>query len=89
MSDADRTTPERTVYAVEEFNGRLRSYLQRVRAVWVEGEVSGLRRNDAWATVFLTLKGQSGASLAGADAAPSVRRDRARAPRRGARPGVR
>ncbi len=63
MSDADPTTPERTVYAVEEFNGRLRSYLQRVRSVWVEGEVSGLRRNDAWATVFLTLKGQSGASL--------------------------
>ncbi len=64
MSTAEPPTPEqRTVYAVEEFNGRLRSYLQRVRSVWVEGEVSGLRRNDAWATVFLTLKGQSGASL--------------------------
>lgn len=56
-------TDERTIYSVEEFNRRLRGYVQRVRAVWVEGEVSGLRRNEAWATVFLTLKGPSGAAL--------------------------
>ena len=60
---ADEQQSERTVYAVEEFNGRLRRYLQRVKGVWVEGEVSELRRNDAWATVFLTLKGPTGASL--------------------------
>jgi exodeoxyribonuclease VII large subunit len=63
VSAGESSTTERTVYAVEEFNGRLRSYLRRVQGVWVEGEVSGLRRNDAWATVFLTLKGPSGASL--------------------------
>ena len=35
-----------------------------MREVWVEGEVAELRRNPAWATVFLTLKdAQSGASL--------------------------
>jgi exodeoxyribonuclease VII large subunit len=54
---------ERRVYPVEEFNRRLRGYLRRVRGVWVEGEVSELRRTDAWATVFFTLKGAGGAAL--------------------------
>jgi exodeoxyribonuclease VII large subunit len=54
---------ERKVYPVAAFNGRLRDYLRRVRGVWVEGEVGELRRNEAWATVFFTLKDQSGASL--------------------------
>lgn len=54
---------ERRVYPVEAFNARLRGYVQRVRGVWVEGEVTSLRRNQAWATVFLTLKGGTGASL--------------------------
>lgn len=54
---------ERKVYPVEAFNARLRGYLQRVRGVWVEGEVTSLRRNEAWATVFLTLKGPTGSSL--------------------------
>jgi len=53
----------RKVYPVAAFNGRLREYLRRVRGVWVEGEVGELRRNEAWATVFFTLKGQTGASL--------------------------
>lgn len=64
MSDPDPAGDgERRVYAVEAFNARLRGYVQRVRGVWVEGEVSGLRRNEAWATVFLTLKGETGATL--------------------------
>ncbi|MGL6279684.1 MAG: exodeoxyribonuclease VII large subunit, partial [Gaiella sp.] len=54
---------ERTVYPVEAFNARLRGYLQRVRGVWVEGEIGALRRNEAWATVFPTLKGATGATL--------------------------
>lgn len=54
---------DRKVYPVAAFNARLRGYLRRVRGVWVEGEVSGLRRNEAWATVFLTLKGADGSSL--------------------------
>ena len=56
---------ERKVYGVAEFNRRLATYLARVRDVWVEGEVSELRRSAAWATVFLTLKdARTGACLA-------------------------
>ena len=55
---------ERKVYAVSAFNRRLAGYVGRVRDVWVEGEVAELRRNPAWATVFLTLKdAQTGACL--------------------------
>jgi exodeoxyribonuclease VII large subunit len=54
----------RKVYPVAAFNRRLAGYLARVRDVWVEGEVSDLRRSSAWATVFLTLKDPgSGACL--------------------------
>lgn len=65
MSGGEETVgaQERRVYAVEEFNARLRGYVQRVKGVWVEGEVSELRRSDAWTSVFFTLKGPSGASL--------------------------
>jgi exodeoxyribonuclease VII large subunit len=56
---------ERKVYTVAAFNRRLAGYVGRVRDVWVEGEVSELRRNPAWATVFLTLKdAETGACLA-------------------------
>ena len=55
---------ERKVYGVAEFNRRLAGYVGRVRDVWVEGEVAELRRNPAWASVFLTLKdARSGACL--------------------------
>ena len=55
---------ERKVYAVSAFNRRLAGYVGRVRDVWVEGEVAELRRNPAWATVFLTLKdARTGACL--------------------------
>ncbi len=50
---------ERKVYSVAEFNRRLSTYLGRVRDVWIEGEISELRRSSAWATVFLTLKDAS------------------------------
>ena len=56
---------ERKVYTVAAFNRRLAGYVGRVRDVWVEGELSELRRNPAWATVFLTLKdAETGACLA-------------------------
>lgn len=59
------TPAERKVYGVAEFNRRLAAYLARVRDVWVEGEISELRRSAAWATVFLTLKdAHTGACLA-------------------------
>lgn len=44
------------MYPVGAFNQRLKAYVGRVHNVWVEGEVSELRRNPAWANVFLTLK---------------------------------
>jgi exodeoxyribonuclease VII large subunit len=54
---------DRKVYPVAAFNGRLREYLRRIKDVWVEGEVRELRRNDAWATVFLTLCGEGESRL--------------------------
>jgi exodeoxyribonuclease VII large subunit len=54
---------DRKVYPVAAFNGRLREYLRRVKRIWVEGEVSELRRNEAWATVFLTLCGAGDSRL--------------------------
>lgn len=64
VSGADVEAQEgRRVYTVAAFNTRLRGYLRRVQNVWVEGEVGELRRNEAWATVFLTLKDESGSTL--------------------------
>jgi exodeoxyribonuclease VII large subunit len=55
---------ERKVYTVAAFNRRLAGYVGRVRDVWVEGEVSELRRSPAWGTVFVTLKdARTGACL--------------------------
>ena len=47
---------DRRVYTVAAFNRGIAGYLGRLPAVWVEGEVTELRRNEAWATVFLTLR---------------------------------
>ena len=47
---------ERKVYTVSAFNQGVSRYLGKLPAVWVEGEVTELRRNEAWATVFLVLK---------------------------------
>ncbi len=47
---------DRKVYTVSAFNRGVSSYIGRIPAVWVEGEVTELRRNEAWATVFLTLR---------------------------------
>ena len=58
------TAGERKVYGVAEFNRRLAGYVGRVKDVWVDGEVSELKRNPAWANVFLTLKdAETGACL--------------------------
>jgi exodeoxyribonuclease VII large subunit len=55
---------ERKVYSVSAFNRGVSRYIGRLPAVWVEGEVTELRRNPAWATVFLTLKDpRTGATL--------------------------
>jgi exodeoxyribonuclease VII large subunit len=58
------TGGERKVYSVSAFNRGVALYLGRLPAVWVEGEVTELRRNPAWANVFLMLKDpRTGASL--------------------------
>jgi exodeoxyribonuclease VII large subunit len=55
---------DRKVFSVSAFNEGIGIYLGRLPALWVEGEVTELRRNDAWAFVFLTLKDPgSGACL--------------------------
>ncbi len=55
---------DRRVYPVSAFNRGLAWYLGRLPVVWVEGEVTELRRRHAWANVFLTLKeGATGTSL--------------------------
>src|SRR5919106_449572 len=55
---------ERKVYTVSAFTRGVARYLGKLPAVWVEGEVTELRRNPAWATVFLTLKDpRTGATL--------------------------
>ena len=47
---------DRKVFTVSSFNRGIAMYLAKLPAVWVEGEVTELRRNEAWATVFVTLK---------------------------------
>jgi exodeoxyribonuclease VII large subunit len=47
---------DRKVFTVSAFNRGIGMHLGRLPPVWVEGEVTELRRNEAWANVFLTLK---------------------------------
>jgi exodeoxyribonuclease VII large subunit len=56
---------ERKVFTVSAFNRGIGMHLGRLPTVWVEGEVTELRHNRAWANVFLTLKDpKTGATLA-------------------------
>jgi exodeoxyribonuclease VII large subunit len=55
---------DRKVYTVSSFNRGVARWLGRLPEIWVEGEVTELRRNEAWANVFLTLKDpRTGATL--------------------------
>jgi exodeoxyribonuclease VII large subunit len=47
---------DKTVYSVGAFNRGVSQWLGRLPTVWVEGEVTELRRHTRWASVFLTLK---------------------------------
>lgn len=47
---------DRTVYSVSAFNRGVAQWLGRLPTVWVEGEVTELRRHERWASVFFTLK---------------------------------
>jgi exodeoxyribonuclease VII large subunit len=46
----------RKVYSVRAFNRGVATYLQKLPTLWVEGEVTELRRQERWATVYFTLK---------------------------------
>ena len=55
---------DRKVYSVSAFNRGVADWLSRLPTVWVEGEVTELKRQRAWASVFFTLKDpMDGASL--------------------------
>jgi exodeoxyribonuclease VII large subunit len=47
---------DRRVFTVSAFNRGVGDWLSRLPTVWVEGEVTELRRQDRWQSVFLTLK---------------------------------
>jgi len=47
---------DRKVYSVASFNRGVAEWLQRLPTIWVEGEVTELRRNARWQSVFFTLK---------------------------------
>jgi exodeoxyribonuclease VII large subunit len=56
---------DRKVYSVASFNAGVASWLARLPTVWVEGEVTELRRQERWASVFLTLKDPQDGSCLG------------------------
>jgi exodeoxyribonuclease VII large subunit len=47
---------DRKVFSVSAFNRGISTWLQRLPTVWVEGEVTELKRNARWQSVFFTLK---------------------------------
>jgi exodeoxyribonuclease VII large subunit len=53
---------DRTVYSVAAFNGGVSDWLSRLPSVWVEGEVTELRRQARWQMVFFTLKEMNGSA---------------------------
>jgi exodeoxyribonuclease VII large subunit len=56
---------DRKVYTVSAFNRGVADWLGRLPTVWVEGEVTELRRHPNWQSVFWTLKDpDEGACLA-------------------------
>jgi exodeoxyribonuclease VII large subunit len=59
-----REVEGRKVYTVRAFNGGVAAYLGKLPTLWIEGEVTELRRQERWASVFFTLKDpEDGATL--------------------------
>jgi exodeoxyribonuclease VII large subunit len=56
---------DRTVYSVAAFNRGVAQWLGRLPTLWVEGEVTELRRHERWASVFFTLKDPADGSCVG------------------------
>jgi len=56
---------DRKVYTVSSFNRGVAMWLKRLPNLWIEGELTELRRNEAWGSVYFTLKDpQTQATLA-------------------------
>ena len=47
---------DRKVYTVGAFNRGVADWVARLPTVWIEGELTELRRHPGWANVFFTLK---------------------------------
>jgi exodeoxyribonuclease VII large subunit len=47
---------DRKVYTVAGFNRGVSDWVSRLPTLWIEGEVTELRRNANWASVFFTLR---------------------------------
>jgi exodeoxyribonuclease VII large subunit len=47
---------DKKVYTVAGFNKGVASWLTRLPTLWIEGEVTELKRNARWQSVFFTLK---------------------------------
>jgi exodeoxyribonuclease VII large subunit len=47
---------DRKVYTVAGFNRGVSDWLSRLPTLWIEGEVTELRRSERWGSVFFTLK---------------------------------
>lgn len=56
---------DRRVFTVSSFNRGIGEWLSRLPTVWVEGEVTELRRQERWQSVFLTLKDPTDGSCLG------------------------
>ncbi|MDX6479848.1 MAG: exodeoxyribonuclease large subunit [Gaiellaceae bacterium] len=56
---------DRTVYSVASFNQGVGRWLTKLPSVWVEGELTELKRHDRWASVFFTLKDPTDGSCVG------------------------
>jgi exodeoxyribonuclease VII large subunit len=62
---------DRKVYSVASFNRGVADWLSRLPTIWVEGEVTELRRNVRWQSVFFTLKDPSDGACLGVTIARS------------------
>jgi exodeoxyribonuclease VII large subunit len=56
---------DRKVYSVGAFNRGVAQYLKKLPTIWIEGEVTELRRHERWASVFFTLKDPTDGSCVG------------------------
>src|SRR3954447_12861482 len=56
---------DRKVFSVSAFNRGVATWLQRLPTVWVEGEVTELKRHPRWQSVFFTLKDPTDGSCLG------------------------